>query len=242
MFETGRAGGGFAWEAGQDRMSLVTGFGVTFTDLAGKTYGLMPGAIDFHDGQIPTFDAILKILSDSGKVPAANRTNLEAGRFETLDGQLFMRRRQSRLEVNTPRTQGVSLLSGTSAKLPNLEVISSNADAAITLSTLDKADLDDSARMLLVISTDALNSDMAFKGPDRAELVSLGNTPALVKTGQFSLALTNHNTSKLRVWGLEMTGKRDHELETRVEDGRLVIDVDTTKLPSPYLFYEVAEE
>ena len=41
----------------------------------------------------------------------------------------------------------------------------------------------------LIIATDALNQDMAFATLDRSQLVSIGNGPALVKTGQFSISL-----------------------------------------------------
>jgi hypothetical protein len=243
LFKQNKANLGICWSYNQDRLSLLTGFGIAYRDGTGKIRGDVPGAKRFDLATIPTLaDAVAGLRAD-GVLPAGNRTDIASGIYESDTGQLLMQRQRARLDVITPRTSATTLLAGDKAALGAFHVSETNRDASFTASAIDGNDLAESRRILVIIATNALNTGMSFADRERRELISLGQTPVLVQTGIYDLRLRNDHAATLKAWGLGMDGSRQEQIPVAIDDqGRIHLRLDTSKTISPWLFYELATE
>ena len=242
MYGKGRVSGGIGWDYQQARLSLMLGFGAAYRDTEGKLLGGRPEAMSFNLADMPSLEAIVADLRQRGAIPQENRSRPEENQFETDTGELLFRRGRAQIEIRTPRTEGATLLAGSSFDGKNFKVLDTSVDAAISISALGNDPLDRSTRLLLIISTDAVNSRMSFEGADRIALADIGELPVLVRSGRFNLALSNLNSKNLRLWGLDINGKRTEALpvEFDAKSKLLRFTVDTVSTKSPWIFYELA--
>ncbi len=103
--------------------------------------------------------------------------------------------------------------------------------------------LEQSKHLMLVYATDALNSGMVFNDSSRRVMQKLGKLPVLFETGVFSVAIRNGNADRLKVFAVDLNGRRQGEIPARAENGVLHLRVDTAKLPGgPAVFFEIAEK
>jgi hypothetical protein len=241
LFKDNKANLGICWSFEQDRLALLTGYGIAYRD--GKTVrGAVAGAKPFNLAKLPSLAEAVDGLRADGVLAKANRTDTAKGVFESDTGELLMQRQRARLDIVTPRTSAVTMLAGDTADVGPFSVLATSRDASFTAAALDGRNLADSRRMLVIVATNALNTNMAFADSERRELVQIGQTPILVQTGRFDLRLRNAKTTGLRIWGLGMDGSRKEELTAAVdEQGRLRLSLDTAKSASPWLYYEIAE-
>ena len=202
----------------------------------------MAGAEAFNLAKLPALTDIVIDLRTDGVLPKANRIDSVKGIFESDTGELLMQRQRARLDIITQRTSAVTMLAGDSAELGSFSIVSTTRDASFAASSLDGRNLADSRRLLAIIATNALNTGMSFNDSERRELIAIGHTPILVRTGVFDLRPTNAKVAGLKAWGLGMDGARKEEISVTADDqGRLRLVLDTSKTASPWLYYEIAE-
>ena len=113
--------------------------------------------------------------------------------------------------------------------------------ALIAVISQDDASIDESRRLLLVIATDAVNSGMRFSSPKRLELESIGKLPVLYRCGQFKLGVKSAMKNPV-LYALRCDGTRIEEIPLEAGGGRLSIQIDTTVLGEPAVFFELAEK
>lgn len=249
----------------QARLALLTGIGLRYAD--------EPAPAELHprkpDLRLPVFgtsETIVKeMFSDvresvsgdkplagvvgamkkASLLPDANRTDPEAGIYESDTGELLLETRAHRFRATTSRMEGVCIDPAAKPErvaLKRMTVESTSVTASITLVAADDVPLEQSRRMLLVYATDALNSDMTFTTTQREELVRLGKLPVLVRTGRLKIAIATPLAANLRAWALGMDGHRVEEIEvTRLGDKSL-LSIDTARLKSITPFFELAEK
>ncbi len=189
-------------------------------------------------------DALIRDMKKRGLLPAGNRTNAAGEIFESSTGELYLDAKKSFMSIDTKRLQGVCALAGTKAKLGNLEITEMSRNGNLAAVSIDQApDLENSSRIMVVYATDALNSGMVFNDSTRRVMQKLGALPILFESGKFTVSIKNKNAAKMKAFAVDLNGKRQSQIPLKLENGRLVLQVDTTKLPGgPTVFFEIAEK
>ena len=96
-------------------------------------------------------------------------------------------------------------------------------------------------RILLAVTTDALNSGQTFTSDKRLEQVDKGRLPVLLRCGKFEFTLNNPMSSP-KLYALNMAGDRIESIPVAAKDGQLQFTIDTTKLKEPAVFFELTGE
>jgi hypothetical protein len=181
----------------------------------------------------------LVALRSAGILDRKNRTDLRQGRFETDTGELFVDVPARQILIDTPRT-AVVVVRGGSASTSRFGVSEASGPALFAISSLDGEPLKDSRRMLLWVLTDAVNTDMQFKDPERTTLVSIGRLPPVIRTTAANLLFQTQAAGTVRVWPLSMDGERRAALAVQRHGDQVTLKLDTAKLPDgPALYFEV---
>lgn len=237
----------------ESALALVTGFGVSWEKAAS---GIEPKVAAIgHYGESPSLkgaapssspfsiEGALALLKGAGIVPRSNVTDPAAGLYESATGELTLDSKRKVIKVSTPRSEALSFVVPDSFKLRALSVNSASVPAAVALLSRKGPDIESSSRLLLVVSTDALNSGATYGNSERGILIGNGKPPILMRTGAFSISVKLHSPESFTVWALGFDGSRRDIVPSKVEDGALVMSLDTSKLKNgPTPFYEIAAE
>lgn len=180
-------------------------------------------------------DAVSK-MREKGILSANNITNVEKNIYQSETEELTLYGNEKKMTVITPKTEAVARpASEQPVKLGALTVRRSSADAMIAATAVDNVALEDSRRIVLVISTRNVNNNMKTSADGITEL-ERGTAPVLYRTGQYELALKNKN-SHFKCYALNLAGDRTQELPVQYENGQLVVKLDTSALkngPTPF--------
>jgi len=184
-------------------------------------------------------------LRDLKAIGESNRSDPAKGIFESDTGEIYLDTNAGLLAVNTPRLAGVILKKQGSYTAGALAVQTCDVPASVTIASLDaNATLKTGKRLLIVFGTDALNNNMKFRDDRREVLDQLGGKPVLLRTGKLELALDRGQTAqKATLYSLKLNGERMDQIPVAVEDGKLIITIDTQTLPGgPTPFFELLIE
>ena len=187
--------------------------------------------------------AIMKALRDGGYLPAGNRTDPKRRVFESSTGEMLMVASNSFLRIDTPRLQGVCSKGGPFGGLADFDVRKMTREGNLFVAARDGLRPIRTARRLVVgYVTDAQNSGLTLASAKGDRLVKKGELPVLYATGAFEVAVRTAQARTMKVWAVADDGSRLQELPLRQEDGRVVLSVDTAKLPcGPVFYFELAE-
>lgn len=184
---------------------------------------------------------LLTHLRKSGAIKPENRSN-GSSRFETSTGEIYLDSARTFMEINTPRLQGICGLAGTSVNLPDFSIQKMSTDGNLAVVSVDgMKPLRESGRMVLVYATNVLNSGMEFTGPEMVTLIRIGKVPALLRRGAFTVTLKNRNASKLRLYPLDMSGRRLKEIAPDSVNGESVTFSADTGRDGAAIYFEIAE-
>ena len=145
------------------------------------------------------------------------------------------------MRVNTPRLQGVCALAGTREKLDDFEIqeMSTNGNLAI-VSVDGTRPIREAERLVVVYATNALNSGMEFAEAEMKTLKRMGSTPSLLEAGKFRIRLRNRHAEKLKLYPLDLSGRRLKQIEPDRNDADTVsFSVDTAR-DGAAVFFEIA--
>ena len=233
----------------QSKIALMTGLSITFPDekpADGTAYSRKPdfalspakhGIVnstewtsnlkDVDDG---SFDlaAYTAGLKKRGIIPADNLSDPKKGIFQTDTGEIILNGPEKKMTIITPRTEAISWERNSQEKLGKLFVSPAKGHATIAVSSVDGKDLADSSRIVLIFSTEAINSEMKLS-EDWTKLFSNGNPPILVRTGECKAEL-QAKPGSWKLYALGLDGERLEELPLENENGKLTISFDTAKL------------
>ncbi|MBN8216166.1 MAG: hypothetical protein J0L75_05965 [Spirochaetes bacterium] len=196
------------------------------------------GAFQYADAE-----AWVSELRKASILGPSNGTRAALGIFQAETGELLMDIARRSLFVQAPRTEAAALKKGQAAKFACLEVEGAPSDLVVALSSLDGKPIPQCRRMLLVVNTDALNSDFEVS-EDRVSLVNLGNLPVLMQTVALTLTLRHPDAARIRGWALAIDGSRKGRLNFQnVSKDTVKLALDTSKLDAgPTPFFELAVE
>lgn len=252
-----------ALPASLTQLALLTGFGVRVEGVAGAapraayqaTLSLNPaeGAETETQRMAASVKASAKDaavvaepwvrrLREQGVLSTENRTDLKAGIYEADTGQMRLDARSGAIEVVTPRSEGATLTTARPAvELPTLAARGDKTPLALFAGALDGKALPESARMLLIVVADAMNTGMSFADEQRQTLETVGKLPVLARTVNVEVTLKHKRAGALRMWALAANGERGEEIPLEVKDGRAAARIDTARLkagPTPYFEVE----
>lgn len=246
----------------QSRLALMTGFTVAFP-WADRPHGTSAGGtpdmrvlpsgvagvdardwfvdvIESRDGSFSLDDAV-KEMKARGLLAADNISDADAGVFQSDTGEIVMRSREHLLKVRTPRTEAVTLEAGKSEDVGALKIEVSSVPACIAVCSVTTAPLATSQRMVLIYSTEMVNTDMVV-GHDRRLMKDTGKSPALMRCGRLNatLACADPDGFSLHALGFDGT-RRERVAVSRVGEG-LRIEIDTAALAhGPTPFFELVK-
>lgn len=182
-------------------------------------------------------------LRQSGILGADNKTSVADGVYQTDTKEILMNTRDETLTLVTPRTEGAVVKDGRAVDLGAARLESSSVPASISLSSLDGAPLEKSSRILLIYSTDALNTDFETS-EDRTTVVNFGTLPILMRTGMLTLSCRNAKAGSMKLWALGIDGSRRESVPlSGGSEGKIKIAIDTSRLSKgPTPFFELAVE
>lgn len=137
-----------------------------------------------------TFEATLDRLAADGVLTAEVARGARNRIYRSDTGEIVLDAPARTIRVVTARTEAVSLPER-SAPLPlgRVTVRSLSTPALLAVSSLDGATLAASRRMLVILSTDTMNSGMTFKDETRRTITGYGRLPVLLKRGRAALSL-----------------------------------------------------
>lgn len=182
------------------------------------------------------------VLSKGGILPADNRTSGARAVFESDTGELLLETRQRRMRVVTPKTEGVVFDGGLPIALSAFSVESASGPALVAVSALDGLPLKDSRRMLVVFATDALNSGMQFKEPERKTLLKLGRLPVLLRAENATVRLSHRRPGQLRLYASALNGERTEQIPVETSAEAIRFTLDTGRLQhGPTTFFELVD-
>ena len=154
------------------------------------------------------------------------------------------------MRVVTPRTEVISLPRDGSAKASLLEVRNTSTCATIAATAMDRKNLEQSSRIVLLFITE--NAwEGSIRTPDGDYILSPGplkrnKQPVgnfLVKSGKLNLCLKNSSGGKFILYPLSLNGIRREPIPIRQKGDRIEITIDTAKLKHGVTpFFELAAE
>lgn len=178
-------------------------------------------------------------LVKHGVLPKDNATVADGDVFQSDTGQILVSPPERTMTVVTPRTEAAVFDEHLPLRLGSLTILSASAPALVAVSAIDGRPLKTSNRMLLILATDAVNSDAKFDDGRRV-LRRLGHLPVLLRTDRVRLRIDMANSSGFKLYALALNGKRRESVPVTHEGGRLDLTLDTAALKKgPTTYFEL---
>ena len=161
--------------------------------------------------------------------------------FESSTGELLLDNSRSFLRVDTPRLQGICALAGTREKLDDFEIQEMSTNGNLSVVSVDRTrPIREAERLVVVYATNALNNGMKFAEEEMKTIQRMGSTPSLLEAGKFRICLRNRHAGDLKLYPLDLSGRRLKTIPPESVDGESVcFTVDTAK-DGAAVFFEIA--
>lgn len=185
----------------------------------------------------------VQTLRKSGLLAADNRSDPADGVFQSDTGQLLLDSGRRRMTVITPKTEGVVFDQPEPITLGALSVSDADGPALVAVSAMDQAPLTSSKRMLVILASDARNSNMRFSDAAETTLVEFGTGPVVIEARRVRIKLNNPNAGVLRVYAVNLRGQRGDQLAVQRSGDSISFLLDTGALKQgPTTYFEVTAE
>ena len=145
-------------------------------------------------------------------------------------------------KVATPRSEALILPAGKSAAGRLLAVENRQSFAGFAAAALDKRNLADSGRILVLHVTNVLNSRMKFSDQSMAQVEELGVMPHLAATGTGIITLRLAPGPVPQVFAVDLGGRRMRQVPAEYVDGALRFKAEVSAGPQPCFVYEIIRE
>ena len=193
---------------------------------------------DNSDGAL--FPKFAELLRKEKILPQGNRTDWSKRIYQSETGELTLDALRKKMTVVTPRLEGAILKPGQQTSLPVLSVGKVPAAVSVAAASLKPDEnLKDASHILLTVATNAFNTNMTFENASMFCCVNPGELPVLMESIQCRIALATTRTALPKVYALHLDGTRFAELPCRLENGKLVLNLDTSKLSNGTPFFEI---
>ena len=183
---------------------------------------------------------LFPLLRHRGILSAANPTDPGKGIYASETGELILNTAAETMTVVTPRLEGAIVKKDQPVKLGALFIRRCTLPASVALAALDGArPLKEAKRLLLMFSTNAFNTGQIFDTKEQRICFESGNYPALIEAGKLEFAFDNADRGTPEVWALHFDGTRSEKLPVTVREGKLLLQLDTSKLKNGAAFFEI---
>ena len=206
-------------------------FGLILDDFAKKyagdlAYKIRKLKIISDDG----WEVKVKNLREAKFIGVNNLTDASKGIYHSDTGEILLDSQESKMLVITPNTEAIVFDEPKPIKLNQLSILSADHSALVAVSSIDNQPLINSKRMLLVLSTDARNSDMQFSDSANSTALSLGKPPVLIRAVKVKLALQSPHKSLLKVYSTNLRGQRKNAINLKQTNTSIEFELDISKL------------
>lgn len=186
------------------------------------------------------FSQIKKTNIGKGKIDEQNNF------YRSSTGELELDAKNENWKAVSPRTESFLLREGQSLQGKFASVKSEKSLASVLVSSLDKADLKDSKRILILHLTDVKNTYQKFGDKDMTVVQSFGNppkseTPLLIRNGKICLTL-NSTLEGFKLYALQTDGKRLFEVPITCENNKAKLNLSVHNSQGAVLAYELVKE
>ncbi len=179
-------------------------------------------------------------LKTKGILPPGNRTDVNAGIFQSETGEITADTRNHTLTVITPRSEAAVLKKSEPVKLGALEIQSASGPCTVAAISLDgRRSLRESNRLLLIYGTMAVAENAVFSTENFDAEIDIGRMQLLIQSGKFQVTLATDRKNQPEVYALNLNGTRERQLPVTLADGKLTIAVDTSKLEFGTPYFEI---
>lgn len=176
------------------------------------------------------FSSHVELLKQSGWFTSNNLTDASQQVYHSDTNELLLEAAQKRMSVVTPNTEAIVFSQPLPQSLNQLSVLSAERGALVAVSAIDKQPLARSQRMLLVLATDARNSEMQFTDATASTLLNLGKPPVLLQANKVKIALKNSNKHNLKVYALNLRGQRMDAINLKQTETSIEFELDIRQL------------
>lgn len=176
------------------------------------------------------FSAHLDTLKQFGWFSQNNLTNPSQQIFHSDTNELLLEATQKRMTVVTPNTEAIVFSQAAPQSLNQLSVLAAEQGALVAVSAMDQQPLASSQRMLLILATDARNSQMQFTDGTASAVRNLGKPPVLLQANKVKLAFKSPYRQKLKVYALNLRGQRMSAINLKQTDTSIEFELDIQQL------------
>ncbi|BCL74678.1 hypothetical protein JHS3_04140 [Jeongeupia sp. HS-3] len=160
-------------------------------------------------------------------VSALNESRPVDGYFRSKEGQIVVDARARTMTVMTPRTQALLLSQAGEAQPAGVfKQLTVNTPMLVALSSLDPQALSQSRNALLMLASDALNSNMGFDDAGRTTLRRLGSFPLKMPPSQVALGLDLGAVTSASATVLNLDGSAARSVPVTLQNGLLMLELD----------------
>lgn len=186
----------------------------------------------------PTIERLRK----AGILPPGNRTDSNAGVFESETGEILVDSSRKYARVVTARTEAITFarLDG-AQRLGVMAVKAASGPALVAASALDNERLDHSNRVLIIIATDAMNTGMTFRDRDRRTIESYGRMPVRIKRETIDVEFEFASARGASLRALHLNGAPGDSFPITTSGRRIAMSIDNaaaTHGPTTYFLLE----
>lgn len=185
------------------------------------------------------------LLRQQGILDGSNQTAVDAGVIQGDTGEFVLDQPNGQFRLTTERTEALAANRPVSAvALSRLTVSQVSTPALVAASALDGQPLVSSKRILLILASDAQNTNMLFADADRRELANLGTLPAQILRTRADLSLQVANGKTYRLFSLHLNGSKGDALPLQASDSVLTFTLDNGALshgPTTFFLLEATE-
>lgn len=189
--------------------------------------------------QRQTLRKIVEQLRQANILKAENKTDINAGIFQSETGEILTDTEKKILTVTTPKLECAVIPANHPIRLNHLEITANSEPCSIGAIALDNRPLAASKHILLPVGTMAVAENAVFNSPNYNAEIDIGRLPLLIKAGRFAVQLNTTNPDAPKIYALNLNGSRQKELKGRWEAGKLSIELNTGDLEYGTPYFEI---
>lgn len=187
------------------------------------------------------FSAYIETLKQNSWLTPHNLTEPDKQIYQSDTNELLLEALKKKMTVITPNTEAVVFAQPEPQTLNQLSVLSAQQGALVAVSAMDKQPLANSKRMLLVLATDARNSEMQFTDSTASTLRDLGKPPVLLQANKVKVALKTPHANALKLYALNLQGQRMHAINLKQTANSITFELDIQQLKhGPTTYFEIS--
>lgn len=188
-----------------------------------------------RDGQTPA--VIVSQLKQRGELDTSHLADLDAGNIISQTGELELHAPDKKLALRSPMTEALAF-NGIDADVDLGFVTLQSADGRglFAMSSLDGMPLEHSKRMLVILASDAHNTDMRFRGTDERVIDDFGRLPVRIRKIQIGIRF--HTDSAFRISPVGLDGRVYNPIIAAKGQNAVMLTNDVPSGPTTYFLME----